>query len=1023
MISGAWTNSAAWTNGTANNAIFQGTVGSIGLGGTVYANQIQVNTTGFTIGNTNNGTTSNNRYFRSKNGLILGNGVNLNISSGITTNGAITGFQGVITNAVGATGATLTVTGTTLNADSSVRIGFDGSETDIWVPLTIATTGSGYASLKNVGGTNSIYGNVTVNSGSRLTLGAGTSTSPNRRINVRGNLTTVNTDLTIGESGDVGMIVLYGNNSIGGNVLLRAGQLGYGTNNTAFGSATIVISEGTSFGQQGAMGTTDADRTIANNLSLLGNVTMGLGSFSSYIGGNVDLNGAVRTVTLGNTTYFNGAVTNGGLTIASSSATRVLYLNGTNTLSSLSWTQGVVAFGTATNQIASLTMSNTTNGNPTLLVLNPTNGVDTRGAINLIGTNLVLALNNPSNTLSYGTYSLLKKGSSFNTNNLSPDGLSLRITHVTGSQTNVTTNQLNGPSVTYQKYIYTFTETANSLNLIADVNPSMDLTWSPGLVADWNTNSIDGLANPPWSNSGAPSAFRSGDNAIIDQGGTLNVDTNGITSSYVKVSGANDTTIQGGSVNALLVSKYDAGVLKLGGDLSSTQGIDLYGGTLQTLGDEDVGDTTALRFVSNNVTFRLGGNERVASLDSASTVTNALVDLVTFNLVLGSTNSNATNTFYGSIQGSGNVTKTGVNMQLLRGSNAFNNLIIEQGSLYVRGSNSIASNVIVQSNGLLGFGGTNVASGNYFGPSANLILSNGATLAQIATNGSGTVADRWIPNPIKIQGNVTFGIGTFANYYSGSIDLGGQVRTLSLSNSTYFSGIVSNGGLTVAPSTLRLYLNSSNTYGGGTTMQGAQISLGNNDGLGTGTLTVNASVSTNNLTVSANLTSSNPITLDPGAILELDSSSFSWTHSGSVGGSGSILKRGTGTLNLTGTLNYSGSTTVAAGNLVRTTDNISASITPSTIAITFSNTPANGTYAVLPGALSGMYTATYNNLSSSQKATFSTESPASVTVASKSSQSITDLASTDTKTYGAAPYTLSVTPGASSSSLTFSSDN
>ncbi|NCY22725.1 hypothetical protein EBX31_12325, partial [bacterium] len=148
--------SGAWSSGNGNIAIFQGTAGNVTLSSaSVSAGQVQVNTTGYTF--SNNSTTSG-RYIRATNGgIFLGNNVNMNISSAITTNGSVTGLQGPVTNAVGASGTSLTVTGTTLNSDSSVRIGFDGSETDIWVPLTIATTGSGYASLKNVGGTNSIY--------------------------------------------------------------------------------------------------------------------------------------------------------------------------------------------------------------------------------------------------------------------------------------------------------------------------------------------------------------------------------------------------------------------------------------------------------------------------------------------------------------------------------------------------------------------------------------------------------------------------------------------------------------------------------------------------------------------------------------------------------------------------------------------------------------------------------------------------------------------------------------------------
>ena len=182
--------SGAWASGNTNYAVFQGTAGVVSLSATtVFAGQIQVNATGYTLMNNSTAGTSGNRYLRTTNGIVLGSNVNLNLSSGVTTNGAAIGFDAMITNAVGATGAQLTITGATLNADSSVRIMCDGSKADIWVPTTVATTGSGYASVKNVGSTNSIYGNVTVNSGSRLLFGASSST---RRINVKGNVTTAN---------------------------------------------------------------------------------------------------------------------------------------------------------------------------------------------------------------------------------------------------------------------------------------------------------------------------------------------------------------------------------------------------------------------------------------------------------------------------------------------------------------------------------------------------------------------------------------------------------------------------------------------------------------------------------------------------------------------------------------------------------------------------------------------------------------------------------------------------------------
>ena len=351
-VSGNWVLGAAWSNNLANNAILQGTAGTVSLSsGTISANQIQVNTSGFTIQNSSTGTTSANRYFRTKNGIVLAEGVNLNVSSGVTTNGAITGFEGPIvgvngTNSV-STGSSITVTGATANADSSVRIQLDTSASDVWVPLNINTTGNGYANLgiSSSSVTANIYGNVTVSNNSRLVLGNNNS-STTRRLNVRGNLTTANTDLVIGESGFGGTIGLYGTNSIGGNVILNAGRLGYGSKE-AFGTSTVVISNGTQFGQITGIGTTDADRTITNQISLQGNVALGLGSFGNYLGGNVNLNGAARTITISNSSFFFGSISNGSLVITNPSSTRTVGLNGSNSMTAVTLNGGIVSVGNA----------------------------------------------------------------------------------------------------------------------------------------------------------------------------------------------------------------------------------------------------------------------------------------------------------------------------------------------------------------------------------------------------------------------------------------------------------------------------------------------------------------------------------------------------------------------------------------------------------------------------------------------------------------------------------------------------
>jgi len=373
------------------------------------------------------------------------------------------------------------------------------------------------------------------------------------------------------------------------------------------------------------------------------------------------------------------------------------------------------------------------------------------------------------------------------------------------------------------------------------------------------------------------------------------------------------------------------------------------------------------------------------------------------------------------------LTKAGTNVMSLRGNTTLGSLIIQQGSLHVRSTNNF-TNVLVGTGAGLGYGGTNMSASGHFG-ACDLILSNGAAIGQIATNGLNTEPERWMTNRIVLLGNAIFGLGNFSSYFKGDINLSGGIRTVGLTNSTYVLGSVTNGGLIISniSATRTLYLNASNSYAGGTTHGGGVLSLGDDSGLGTGGLTISSNTATTTLTATDGRNITNPASLALGSVLVMDSGSTNsptstWTYNGPISGFGAITKQGVGTLTLAGALNYTGGTTVSAGALVVVTNNISASLSSNTIAITFSNTPANGTYAVLPGALTGTYTATYNNLGSSQKATFSTASPASVTVASKSSQSITGLAATDTKTTADTAYALSVTPGASTGSLTFSSD-
>jgi len=120
-------------------------------------------------------------------------------------------------------------------------------------------------------------------------------------------------------------------NTFTGGINLSEGQLGY-ESKSAFGTGTVTMSAGTVVGQTAAIGTLDADRTLANRFVINGNVGFGDSTRNVFLGGDVDLGAGTRNITLYNSTYFKGVVGNGGLsTDAAGSTTRTLYLSGDNT--------------------------------------------------------------------------------------------------------------------------------------------------------------------------------------------------------------------------------------------------------------------------------------------------------------------------------------------------------------------------------------------------------------------------------------------------------------------------------------------------------------------------------------------------------------------------------------------------------------------------------------------------------------------------------------------------------------------
>ena len=600
-------------------------------------------------------------------------------------------------------------------------------------------------------------------------------------------------------------------------------------------------------------------------------------------------------------------------------------------------------------------------------------------------------------------------------------------------------------------------------------------------------------------------------------------------------------TLNSGDVTFTSSGTASAGILS--NSVFGTGTLTLNGGTI-TSSSAASGRTVYNNIVLNgNVQFgnSAWGSTNVQMNSSTSTSTNTNTGVVTTNtnytpLFTASTNTSATTTLQGDttintlnwvdwyqpINGNFRLTKSGTGAL-----SALNNYLL------LRASNNIAG--VTVASGILSYKNRNALG------SGTVILSNGVALAQDGLINNSPLTgndqtDRAIPNNIRLDGDVTFGSLGQANHLGGNLDLnGGTSRVITLGNTTYLYGEVTNGGQLVIDNgtgtgsrTFAMF--AAGNYTGGTVVRtnaalavGHDLALGSGDLIftntsGSGSAILRASTLTTNATQVRTI--QNNIQLANGSTAVLDSVTSAQNStgtnvnvtvdmvlSGNISGAGGLTKSNNNTVTLRGANSYSGATTVVNGTLVAVTNNISASITSNNVVITFSNNPANGTYAILPGALNGTYTATYSNLGSSKTATFSSASPASVTVTSvklnqaitfgslapvkvgnanfslmatadsslpvtyvssdptvasvsgnvvtilkagsttitasqagnadynaaspvaqsltvnKGDQSITGLAASVSKTYGDSAYNLNVTKGASSSSLTFSSDN
>ncbi|RBE93391.1 hypothetical protein BRL73_03515, partial [Xanthomonas oryzae pv. oryzae] len=509
--------------------------------------------------------------------------------------------------------------------------------------------------------------------------------------------------------------------------------------------------------------------------------------------------------------------------------------------------------------------------------------------------------------------------------------------------------------------------------------------WTAGTT---NWTSGDGLTNSDWQNSFAVFGGTAGNVGVQGTQGIVGMQF--ITDGYV-LSDAGAGALSANAANTIIrvdpgvtgtidvaiggtgaLQKLDTGTLVLSGSNTYTGGTALGGGSL-VLGNAQALGTGTLTTAAGTT----------LDTNQALTVGNTVV--LDGALTLPGSNDLA---LTGAISGAGSLIKNGTSTLTLSGNNSYaGGTVLNDGTLAVAGDTALGSGTLSVNGDSVLSNPVAAALGNAVTLGAALTVDNPADLT-LAGNISGSGAlIKTNTGTLTLGGSNTYSGGTTltaGTLVGDSASLQGAIvdnATLAFNQVAdgVFNGSITGTGTVVKDGVGALLLNGANGYMGGTsivagTLIGDTASLQGDiandaalvfnqttDGVYAGTVSGTGSLEkagagalqllgpntyTGGTVISAGSLVGNTASLQgdvvDNATLIFDQASDD-TFAGTVSGTGSVIKQGTGALTLVAPNTYSGGTTVASGSLIGTTASLQGDIVNNAVLVF--DQAGDGTYA------------------------------------------------------------------------------